>query len=81
MPSRHDSADSLADIVENAERVEGYMAGVDRVAFAGIGLLRDAVKRVYEAAHRLGGLAAALIPIWDIDGSASCYIPTLCLWP
>jgi uncharacterized protein with HEPN domain len=66
VPSKHDPADSLADIVENAERIEQYMAGVDRAAFAGNGLLRDAVERclerVCEAAHRLGGLAATLMP-------------------
>ena len=33
MPSRHDPADSLADIVENAERIEGYLAGMDRDDF------------------------------------------------
>ncbi len=66
MPSRHDPADSLADIIENAERIEHYLAGVDQAAFAGNGLLRDAVERcmerVCEAAHRLGDHAAALMP-------------------
>lgn len=66
MPSRHDPADSLADIIENAQRVEEYLAGVDRVAFAGNGLLRDAVERclerVCEAAHRLGERAAEWMP-------------------
>ncbi len=66
MHSRHDPADSLADIIENAERIEQYLAGVDHAAFAGNGLLRDAVKRcverVCEAAHRLGERAAELMP-------------------
>jgi hypothetical protein len=25
LPSKHDPADSLADIIENAERIEGYL--------------------------------------------------------
>lgn len=62
MPSRHDPADSLADIIENAERVERYLTGIDRDVFAGNGLMRDAVERcmerVCEAAHRLGERAA-----------------------
>ena len=66
MPSRHDPVDSLADIVENAERIEQYLTGMDRAGFAGNGLMRDAVERclerVCEAAHRLGEHAAALMP-------------------
>lgn len=66
MPSKHDPADSLVDIIENAERIEQYLAGMDRAAFAGNGLMRDAVERcmerVCEAAHRLGGHAAELMP-------------------
>ncbi len=66
MPSEHDPADSLADIIENAERVERYMVGMDRDAFAGNGLMRDAVERcmerVCEAAHRLGERAIELMP-------------------
>jgi uncharacterized protein with HEPN domain len=66
VPSRHDPADSLADIIENAERIEHYLAGVDQVGFAGNGMLRDAVERcmerVCEAAHRLGERAAELMP-------------------
>ena len=66
MPSRHDPADSLADIVENAERIETYLIGVDRAAFAADGLLRDAVERclerVCEAARRLGDDAVVLVP-------------------
>lgn len=66
MPSRHDPADSLADIIENAERIERYLAGIDRAVFAGNDMLRDAVERcmerVCEAAHRLGEHAAELMP-------------------
>ena len=66
MPSKHDPAGSLADIIENAERIEQYLLGMDRDAFAGNGLMRDAVERcierVCEAAHRLGERAAELMP-------------------
>lgn len=66
MPSRHDPADSLTDIVENAERIERHLAGVDRPAFGRDGRTHDAVERclerVCEAVHRLGGRAEALMP-------------------
>ncbi len=66
MPSRHDPAASLADIIENADRIAGYLAGTDSDAFAKNGLMRDAVERcmerVCEAAHRLGDQAAELMP-------------------
>ena len=66
LPSRHDLSDSLTDIVENADRIEGYLAGVDREGFASSGLLRDAVERclerICEAGHRLGPQAAELVP-------------------
>lgn len=66
MPSRHDPADSLADIIENAERIQGYLAGLDRQAFERDGRSRDAVERclerLCEAAHRLGEQAAELMP-------------------
>ena len=45
MPSRHDPAASLADILENLERIEGYVAGLDREKFGGDTLRRDAVER------------------------------------
>lgn len=58
MPSKHDPANSLADVVENAERIEGYIAGMDREAFERDGRTRDAVERclerVCEAVYRLG---------------------------
>ncbi len=66
VPSRNDTADSLADIIENAARIEEYLTGMDRGAFARNGLTRDAVERcmerVCEAAHRLGDRAAHLMP-------------------
>jgi uncharacterized protein with HEPN domain len=56
----------LADIIENAERIEQYLLGLDQAAFAGNGITRDAVERclerVCEAAHRLGEHAAILMP-------------------
>lgn len=75
MPSKNDPADSLADIIENAERVETYLAGMDRQAFERDDKTRDAVERclerICEAARRLGGRAAELMPTqpWrDIRG-------------
>lgn len=75
MPSKHDPADSLADIIENAELVELYLEGLDREAFERDGKTRDAVERclerICEAAHRLGELATQLMPTqpWaDIRG-------------
>ncbi len=66
MPSRHDRADSLADIVENIERIEEYLAGMDCGALERDGRMRDAVERclerVCEAAHRLGDQAGELMP-------------------
>ncbi len=58
MPSRYDPAACLADILENVERIEGYLAGLDREAFRRDALRRDAVERclerICEAAFRLG---------------------------
>jgi uncharacterized protein with HEPN domain len=52
--------------VENAERIESYIAGLDRDAFEADGRSRDAVERclerVCEAAYRLGDVATELIP-------------------
>ena len=66
MPSRHDPANTLAGIIKNAERIERYLMGTDRDAFASNGLMRDAVERcmerVCEAAHRLGERATELMP-------------------
>ena len=75
MPSSHDPADSLADIIENAERVSTYLLGMDRQAFERDGKTRDSVERclerICEAAHRLRGRAAELTsdqPWSDIRG-------------
>ena len=67
MPSKPDPVASLADILENLERIEGCVAGLDREAFGGDTLRRDAVKRCLEriceaAAFRLGEKAAELAP-------------------
>ena len=66
MPSRHATADCLTDIIENAERIAQYVSGANEAAFAGNGLVRDAVERclerICEAAHRLGSDAAELMP-------------------
>ncbi len=65
-PSRHDPADSLADIIENAERAAGSITGMDRAAFEADGRTRDAVERcigrVCEAAYRLADQAEILMP-------------------
>ena len=56
----------MADIVENAGRIDGYLAGMDRVAFGRDGRTRDAVERclerVCEAVYRLGERADELMP-------------------
>lgn len=66
MPSRHNPADSVTDIIENAERVEGYLTGMDQQTFERDGRTRDAVERclerICEAAHRLGEHAMGLMP-------------------
>jgi uncharacterized protein with HEPN domain len=75
VPSRHDAAASFADILENVERIEGYLAGLDREAFRRDALRRDAVERclerICEAAFRLGEKADELAssqPWGDIRG-------------
>jgi uncharacterized protein with HEPN domain len=64
VPSRYDPAACLADILENVERIEGYLAGLDREAFRRDALRRDAVERclerICEAAFRLGEKADEL---------------------
>ena len=66
MPSNHNPADCLADIVENAERIEQYLEGIDKAMFAADGRTRDAVERcierVCEAVHRLADSAEKLMP-------------------
>ena len=66
MPSEHYPRDCLADILENIERIEGYVAGLDRVGFEQDRRTGDAVERclerICEAAFRLGNAAATLMP-------------------
>lgn len=66
MPSKHDPADCLADIVDNIGRIEGYVLDMDQKGFERNGLVRDAVERclqrICEAAHRLGDSAAEMMP-------------------
>lgn len=66
MPSRHDPADSLYHMIENAERVARYLAGMDRQSFEQNEWARDAVERcierICEAAYRLGERAEELMP-------------------
>lgn len=60
MPSKHDPADCLTDMLDNIERIGAYSAGLSRAAFERDGLRRDAVERclerICEAAVRLGDL-------------------------
>jgi uncharacterized protein with HEPN domain len=48
LSSEHDPIDWLTDIIENAERIEGYIAGIDQDGFERNGQLRDAVERCLE---------------------------------
>ncbi len=61
-----DSAVFLADIIENIERVQDYVQGLDRDNFERDGKTRDAVERclerISEAAVRLGPTANILMP-------------------
>jgi uncharacterized protein with HEPN domain len=65
-PHRHDPADCFDDIIDNAGRIERYLAGMDRDAFAANGLARDAVERclerICEAVFRLADRAESLMP-------------------
>jgi len=66
LPSRHDPAESLRHIIENAARIARYLAGLDQESFARNERARDAVERcierVCEATVRLGDQAEALMP-------------------
>jgi uncharacterized protein with HEPN domain len=74
--SKHDPADSLHHIIENAERVARYLVGMDRQGFKENEAIRgDAVERCFErvceSAYRLGERAEVLMPgqPWaDISG-------------
>jgi predicted nucleotidyltransferase len=56
----------VADIIENAQRIETYTAGMDGQLFKEDNRTRDAVERCLErickAAHRLGTRADELMP-------------------
>lgn len=60
------AANWLADILDNINRSEGYILGLDSEALSQDGLRRDAVERclerICEAAVRLGDHAAVLMP-------------------
>ena len=66
MRSKHDPALTIEDIIENAEHVEEYVAGLDFAGFERDRRTRDAVERcierVCEAAHRLADDADLLMP-------------------
>ena len=81
MPSSHDPADSLRDILDNIERIEHYRLGLDRKMLEANGQARDAIERclerICEAAFRLGDRAGALLPEqpWP-DSAIGCATPT-----
>jgi uncharacterized protein with HEPN domain len=56
----------VVDILDNIERIEGYISGLERDSFARDGLRRDAVERclerICEAGIRLGDRAPTLMP-------------------
>jgi len=60
------SARRLEDIIENAQAIERYIAGMDLAAFEEDQKTYDAVERclerISEAAAKLGDLAPALMP-------------------
>jgi uncharacterized protein with HEPN domain len=66
LPSEYDTADYLADIIDNAERVASYVVGMDQNSFERNGLVWDAAKRcverICEAVFRLGPRAEVLMP-------------------
>lgn len=75
MSSKHDPADSLSDIVDNAERIAAYTGGMDQFDFEQNGLVRDGVERclerICEAVYRLEEKAEQFLPgqpLRDIRG-------------
>jgi uncharacterized protein with HEPN domain len=66
MPFEYDPADCFADILDNIDRIETYVAGLSRAALERDGRTRDAVERclerICEATFRLGDRAAKLVP-------------------
>ena len=80
MPSKHDPADCLSDILDNISRIESYAAGLSKDSFASDRRTRDAIERclerVCEAAFRLGDSAQELMPSqpWhDIRGMGNWF--------
>jgi len=61
-----DATTLLSDIVENIDRIQSYLLGLDRGAFERDSRTQDAVERclqrICEAAARLGDRAAELMP-------------------
>ena len=66
MPSEHNPAECLIQILEDIERINRYTKGLDRAGFAGDDRSRDAVEccleRICEAAIRLGEHGPELMP-------------------
>ena len=66
MPSEHDPAACLRDILDNIARIDTYLAGQDRTALEATGQARGAtercLERICEAAFRLGDRAGDLLP-------------------
>ena len=66
MPSKHDPADCLSDILDNISRIESYAAGLSKQDFETDRRTRDAIERcmerICEAAFRLGDAALELMP-------------------
>jgi uncharacterized protein with HEPN domain len=56
VPSSHDPSASLADIIDNIERIQNYVAGLDREAF-GADLLRRDADRAPPGTHLRGGFS------------------------
>jgi uncharacterized protein with HEPN domain len=68
-------AQRLEDIIENAQAIQRYIAGMDLAAFEEEHKTYDAVERclerIGEAAAKLGDLASALMPEQRRDPSIS----------
>jgi uncharacterized protein with HEPN domain len=66
LPLRHDPADSLTGIIDNAGQISDYVEGMDEDAFEQNRLVRDAVERclerICEATYRLGDQAESFLP-------------------
>jgi uncharacterized protein with HEPN domain len=66
LPLKHDPPDLLTAIIDNARRINKYVAGMDEEAFASneqaIDSVERCLERICEAVHRLGDQAAKLLP-------------------